>query len=101
MHNIADNIRLERLGYDDGKSYGDYYTGETIQFIFKCAEEMITEGYLKEFVENGRRHIRSLNKTEQKVLNRFKAEMQAEDGNSALCVEITAKNKEYFKQGDI
>ena len=37
MHDIADKIRLERLGYQDGKNYGDGYSGETVQYIYQCA----------------------------------------------------------------
>lgn len=60
---IAGIVRLNRLGHNDGKNYG---SGKTIEYILKVADEMIKEGYLKCFEKDGRRYIRSLNKTEQK-----------------------------------
>lgn len=73
MHDIADKIRLERLGYQDGKNYGDGYSGETVQYIYQCALEMIEEGFLKRFDEGKRTYIRSINKTEQKAFKCFTA----------------------------
>lgn len=61
--NIAGIVRLNRLGYNDGKNYG---SGQTIEYILKVADEMIEEGYLKYFERDGYKYIRSLNKTEQK-----------------------------------
>ena len=61
--NIATIVRLNRLGLNDGKNYG---SGQTIEYILKVADEMITEGYLKYFERDGVKYIRSLNKTEQK-----------------------------------
>ena len=61
--NIAGMVRLNRLGHNDGKNYG---SGQTIEYILKVSEEMIAEGYLKYFEQNGQKYIRSLNKTEQK-----------------------------------
>lgn len=61
--NIANMVRLNRLGHNDGKNYG---SGQTIEYILKVADEMIKEGYLKYFEEKGSKYIRSLNKTEQK-----------------------------------
>lgn len=61
--NIAGTVKLNRLGHNDGKNYG---SGQTIDYILKVAEEMIDEGYLKFFEENGCKYIRSLNKTEQR-----------------------------------
>lgn len=60
---IADKFRLNRLGINDGKNYGG---GQTIDYIFTVADEMINEGYLKFFERDGEKYIRSLNKTEQK-----------------------------------
>lgn len=60
---IANMVRLNRLGFNDGKNGGG---GQTIDYILKIADEMITEGYLKQFEQNGIKYIRSLNKTEQK-----------------------------------
>ena len=60
---IAEMVRLNRLGLNDGKNYGG---GQTIDYILKVADEMIGEGYLKYFEKNGQKYIRSLNKTEQK-----------------------------------
>lgn len=60
---IANTIRLNRLGLNDGKNYG---SGQTIEYILKVADEMIIEGYLKPLERNGIKYIRSLNKTEQK-----------------------------------
>ena len=60
---IAGTVRLNRLGLNDGKNYG---SGQTIEYILKVADEMIKEGYLKFFEQNGQKYIRSLNKTEQK-----------------------------------
>ena len=60
---IAGMIRLYRLGLNDGKNYG---SGQTIEYILSVADEMIAEGYLKCFEDNGIKYIRSLNKTEQK-----------------------------------
>lgn len=60
---IAGTVRLNRLGINDGKSYG---RGQTIEYILKVADEMIEEGYLKYFEKDGYKYIRSLNKTEQK-----------------------------------
>ena len=61
--NIAGIVRLNRLGHNDGKNYG---SGQTIEYILSVADEMIAEGYLKYFEQNGQKYIRSLNKTEQK-----------------------------------
>lgn len=63
---IAAEVRLNRLGLNDGKNYG---SGQTIEYILKVAEEMISEGYLKCFEKDGIKYIRSLNKTEQKKSN--------------------------------
>lgn len=60
---IANIVRLNRLGLNDGKNYG---SGQTVEYILKVADKMITEGYLKSFDRNGIKYIRSLNKTEQK-----------------------------------
>ena len=60
---IAGIVRLNRLGLNDGKNYG---SGQTIEYILSVADEMIAEGYLKYFEEDGFKYIRSLNKTEQK-----------------------------------
>ena len=65
---IANNVRLNRLGLNDGKNYGG---GQTIDYILKCADEMILDGYLKCFNDNGQKYIRSLNKTEQKTFKPF------------------------------
>lgn len=62
---IADKIRLNRLGLNDGKNHGG---GQTIDYILKVADKMIEEGYLKSFVAGDIKHIRSINKTEQKKL---------------------------------
>ena len=61
--NIAGMVRLNRLGLNDGKNYG---SGQTIEYILSVADEMIEEGYLKYFEQNGQKYIRSLNKTDQK-----------------------------------
>lgn len=63
VRNIANIVRLNRLGLNDGRNYG---SGQTIEYILKVADEMITEGYLKHFERDGVKYIRSLNKTEQK-----------------------------------
>ena len=60
---IANIVRLNRLGLNDGRNYG---SGQTVEHILKVADEMITEGYLKSFERDGVKYIRSLNKTEQK-----------------------------------
>lgn len=60
---IANIVRLNRLGLNDGRNYG---SGQTIEYILKVVDEMIAEGYLKHFERNGIKYIRSLNKTEQK-----------------------------------
>ena len=62
---IAGKVRLNRLGLNDGKNYSG---GQTIDYILKVVEEMITEGYLKYFEKDGLKYIRSVNKTEQKKL---------------------------------
>ena len=43
-------------------------SGQTIEYILNVANEMINEGYLKFFEQNGEKYIRSLNKTEQKQM---------------------------------
>lgn len=60
---IANIVRLNRLGLNDGRNYG---SGQTVEHILKVADEMIAEGYLKSFERDGVKYIRSLNKTEQK-----------------------------------
>lgn len=60
---IAGEVRLNRLGLNDGRNYG---SGQTIEYILKIADSMIEEGYLKFFERDGEKYIRSLNKTEQK-----------------------------------
>ena len=62
---LADKFRLNRLGINDGKNYG---RGQTIDYILNVADEMIEEGLLKSFEQNGEKYIRSLNKTEQKQM---------------------------------
>ena len=62
---LADKFRLNRLGINDGKNYG---SGQTIKYILNVADEMIEEGLLKSFEQNGEKYIRSLNKTEQKQM---------------------------------
>ena len=62
---LADKFRLNRLGINDGKNYG---SGQTIKYILNVADEMIEEGLLKSFEQNGEKYIRSLNKTEQKKM---------------------------------
>ena len=62
---LADKFRLNRLGINDGKNYG---SGQTIKYILNVADEMIEEGLLKSFEQNGEKYIRSLNKTEQKKI---------------------------------
>ena len=62
---LAGKFRLSRLGLNDGKNYGG---GQTIDYILNVANEMIEEGYLKFFEQNGEKYIRSLNKTEQKQM---------------------------------
>lgn len=62
---LADKFRLNRLGLNDGKNYG---SGQTIDYILRIANEMIEEGLLKSFEQNGEKYIRSLNKTEQKQM---------------------------------
>ena len=63
VRSIANIVRLNRLGLNDGKNYG---SGQTVEYILKVADKMITEGYLKSFERDGVKYIRSLNKTEQK-----------------------------------
>lgn len=60
---IANIVRLNRLGLNDGRNYG---SGQTVEYILKVADEMIAEGYLKSFERDEIKYIRSLNKTEQK-----------------------------------
>lgn len=60
---IANSVRLNRLGLNDGKNFGG---GQTIDYILKIADKMIEEGYLKCFVDGNIKYIRSLNKTEMK-----------------------------------
>lgn len=62
---LAGKFRLKRLGLNDGVNYGG---GQTIDYILNVAEELISEGFLKSFEQNGEKYIRSLNKTEQKKL---------------------------------
>ena len=62
---LAGKFRLNRLGLNDGKNCG---SGQTIEYILNVANEMINEGYLKFFEQNGEKYIRSLNKTEQKQM---------------------------------
>ena len=73
MHDVAGKIRLERLGYNDGKNYGSGYSGETVKYIYECALEMVAEGFLKRFDKDDRTYIRSINKTEQKAFKCFEA----------------------------
>ncbi|MBQ2397137.1 MAG: hypothetical protein II304_08920 [Bacteroidales bacterium] len=65
---IAGLIRLNRLGLDDGKTCN---SGQTVDYVLKMADKMIEEGYLKCFVDNDIKYIRSLNKTEQKKMKKF------------------------------
>lgn len=68
---IADKIRLHRLGIDDGKCYGG--VGQTVDYILECAEELITEGFLIGVDDVRGKFIRSINKTEQKAFKCFTA----------------------------
>ena len=65
---IAGMVRLNRLGLNNGKNYDG---GQTVDYVLKMADKMIEEGYLKCFVENDIKYIRSLNKTEQKQMKLF------------------------------
>lgn len=65
---IAGSVRLNRLGLNDGKNYSG---GQTIDYILKTADEMIEEGYLKCFMDDGIQYIRSINKTEQKKMKLY------------------------------
>ena len=67
---IANKIRLHRLGIDDGRTYGN---GATVEYILKIADEMIEEGYLKTFIDDNGKYIRSLNKTERKKIGLYVA----------------------------
>lgn len=60
---IANKVRLHRLGINDGKNYG---SGQTIDYILTVANAMIDEGLLKFFVRDEEKYIRSINKTEQR-----------------------------------
>lgn len=62
---IAGMVGLNRLGLNDGKNCTG---GQTIDYILKVSDEMIEEGYLKSFIKDECKYIRSLNKTEQKKL---------------------------------
>lgn len=62
---IAGMVRLNRLGLNDGRNYGN---GQTLDYILKVVDKMIKEGYLKYFVDSDMKYIRSLNKTEQKKM---------------------------------
>lgn len=62
---LAGKFRLNRLGLNDGENYGG---GQTIDYILNVANEMIDEGLLKLFERDGKKYIRSLNKTEQKQM---------------------------------
>jgi hypothetical protein len=65
---IAGVVRLHRVGLNDGANYG---SGQTINYILNIAQEMIEEGYLKGYIKNDTRYIRSLNKTEQRKLKLY------------------------------
>lgn len=65
---ISGMVRLNRLGLNDGKNYGG---GQTVSYVLKIADKMIEEGYLKCFIEDDIKYIRSLNKTEQKKMKLF------------------------------
>lgn len=60
---IAGLVKLNRLGLNDGKNYSG---GQTVDYVLKMADKMIEEGYLKCYVKDNNKYIRSLNKTEQK-----------------------------------
>lgn len=62
---VANSVRLNRLGLNDGLNYG---SGQTIEYILNVVNEMINEGLLKYFDQSDMRYIRSLNKTEQKQM---------------------------------
>lgn len=63
--NIAGMVKLNRLGLNDGKNYSG---GQTVDYVLKMADKMIEKGFLKCFVDNNTKYIRSLNKTEQKKM---------------------------------
>jgi hypothetical protein len=65
---IAGVVRLHRVGLNDGANYG---SGQTINYILNVAQEMIKEGYLKGYIKNNTRYVRSLNKTEQRKLKLY------------------------------
>lgn len=65
---VADVIRLRRLGLNDGVNYGG---GQTIDFVCSVAEKMISEGWLISTDIDETPCIRSLNKTEQKRTGKF------------------------------
>ncbi|WP_303872024.1 hypothetical protein [Acetobacterium wieringae] len=63
--NLAEKIRLRRVGLNDGRNSG---SGQTIEHIKEIIDKMIIEGLLVSVEINGNKCVRSLNKTEQKKL---------------------------------
>ena len=63
--NLATTFRLNRLGLNDGRNYGD---GQTIDHIMKLIDEMANMGFLVTRNKNDMKLVRSINKTEQKRL---------------------------------
>lgn len=63
--NLAEKIRLRRVGLNDGRNSG---SGQTIEHIKEIIDKMIKEGLLVSVEINGNECVRSLNKTEQKKL---------------------------------
>ncbi|MDR1707434.1 MAG: hypothetical protein LBR46_05470 [Prevotella sp.] len=63
--NLAEKVRLRRVGLNDGRNSG---SGQTIEHIKEIIDKMIIEGLLVSVEINGNKCVRSLNKTEQKKL---------------------------------
>lgn len=60
---IAQKVRLRRVGDDDGRYSGG---GKTEGFLLGVITQLIDEGYLVPAKKNGSRYIRTINKTEQR-----------------------------------
>ena len=60
---VSNNIRLVRLGLNDGRNFG---SGQTIEYVQNIIKKMAAIGYLVLTKDNN--YVRSINKTEQKHL---------------------------------
>lgn len=68
VRKIANMVRLDRVGIDDGKHGGVGLTGNAVLYNI---EQLVAQGYMVQIQQNGTAYVRTINKTEQKAKKLF------------------------------